>query len=148
MLSRSRKHILILPLPHLQNVPAPLSILLLLWLKATFTSFLDSSQCVLASLLSPSCWGLGPPSTWSSQSSEPPSLSIGISLPPTGKAAKDACLVEVEGEMLLRNSGMLPEIVWTLRMGLPWCPSDFTLLYQPQSQKFELQLVGVLYDAL
>lgn len=110
--------------------------------------FLDSSQCVLASSTPFSMLGLGPPSTWSSQSSEPLPFYC-ISLPPTGKAAKDACLVEVEGEMLLRNSGMLPEIVWTLEgwvcLGAP-VTSHF--LYQPQSQKFELQLVGVLYDAL
>ena len=89
--------------------------------------YLDSSQCVLASSTSFSRLGLEPPSTWSSQFSEPLPFCC-ISLPPTGKAAKDSCLVEMEGEMLLRNRwDAAGDCVDLGGMGLPWCPSDFTL---------------------
>ena len=110
--------------------------------------FLDSSQCVLASSTPFSMLGLGPTSTWSSQSSEPLPFCC-ISLPPTVQAAKDACLVEVEGEMLPRNRW---DAAWDCvdlgGMGLLGAPVTSHFLYWPKSQKFELQLVGVLYDTL
>ena len=101
--------------------------------------FLDSSQCVLASSIFFSMLGLGPPSTWSSKSSEPLPFCC-ISLHLTGQAAKDACLVEGEN-CSWRTDGMLPEVVWALEgwvcLGAP-VTSHF--LYWPSAKSLNCSL--------